>query len=99
MRCGLIRCICSAIGLVVGAILFCAGILFYARFESIFGTTVRQQMYIDEQVYWWYDIWLQPPARETLTIHIFEVENAVEWRRNPSRTIPQLRIVGPFVFR
>ena len=99
MRCRLVSCLCAAIGLIGSAIFLGLGGLMYTQFEQIFGATVRQQMIIDDGVFWWYDVWLQPPARETLTIHVFEIENVAAWRRSPGRVRPQLRLVGPFVFR
>ena len=97
MRWGLISCMCSMVAFVVGLICLGGGFLLYTQFESIFGNTVRSQMYIEDS--WWYNVWLQPPGKEQLTVHIFQVDNAPAWRKNPSRTRPQLRVVGPFVFR
>ncbi|KAJ6215643.1 hypothetical protein RDWZM_010143 [Blomia tropicalis] len=99
MRCRLITALCSMIGFIFGSIFLIGGAILYTQFESIFGSTVRNQMYIDDSVLWWYNEWLNPSARETMTIHVFEMENVAQWRQTPDRTRPQLRVVGPFVFR
>lgn len=96
----------------IGVIFLGIGLIFYAEFDSIFGTTVRQQMMINDQVMWWYEIWLRPPVKETLTVHMFEVDNAEELKRSwiqtgsigsngkpVGRIKPQMREIGPFVFR
>ena|SRR6218665_737239 len=100
MRCRLIYFICSLLFGAVGVILALAALLLWAEFDSIYGGTVRTQMSIDNQsLNWWFNKWHQPPVKHSLTIHIFELENAAEWRRSPADTKLMMREIGPFVFR
>lgn len=110
MRCKAVICGCTTVLGLLGVAMLAIGVIFYSEFDSIFGNTVREQMVIDDQVLWWYKVWMQPPVQETLTVHVFEVENAEELRQSivpaeiPTRRArpkfkPQVREVGPFVFR
>lgn len=100
MRCRFVYCVCSLLFGVVGVVLVLAGVLLWIEFDSIYGGTVRSQMSIDNQsLSWWFDKWHRPPVKHSLTVHIFELENAAEWRRSPAETKPSMREIGPFVFR
>ena len=41
----------------------------------------------DDNEFWWYDHWLKPTGRETLTVHVFKIENTEELRQNWLETL------------
>nr|XP_046919047.1 uncharacterized protein LOC124499209 [Dermatophagoides farinae] len=41
----------------------------------------------DDNEFWWYDHWLKPTGRETLTVHVFKIENTDELRQNWLETL------------
>lgn len=87
-RCPLIGCICFLIFAFLGILCLGIGILLYCQFDSLFGDVVKRQMVInDDNEFWWYDHWLKPTGRETLTVHVFKIENTDELRQNWLETL------------
>ncbi|XP_027202616.2 uncharacterized protein LOC113796527 isoform X1 [Dermatophagoides pteronyssinus] len=86
-RCPLVGCVCFIIFAILGILCLGIGILFYCKFDTIFGDVVKQQMIINNNNLWWYEHWLKPSGREILTVHVFEIENVNELRQNWLETL------------
>lgn len=86
-RCPLIGCCCFALFFIPGAICLLISLIFYSHFDVLLEETVRKQMIISNDTFWWYQHWLEMPVTETLSVNFFEVENLVDIQKNWSEEI------------